>query len=108
MRGGFGKNAGKWTGRVEICKEEIPGSKRSMYLRRWSDAAHPRCSFFLFLLSPVTDLIFDYPTDTIYLKGRYLIRQNRTKRANFRGSPLFQATYKKQNKAKTNNRKTNM
>ena len=30
-RGGFGKNAGEWTGRVEISKEEIPGSKRSMY-----------------------------------------------------------------------------
>ena len=30
--GGFGpKNAGEWTGRVEISKEEIPGSKRSMY-----------------------------------------------------------------------------
>ena len=28
---GFGKNAGKWTGRVEIRKEEIPGSERSMY-----------------------------------------------------------------------------
>ena len=28
---GFGKNAGGWTGRVEISKEEIPGSKRSMY-----------------------------------------------------------------------------
>ena len=28
---GFGKNAGKWTGRVEISKEEIHGSKRSMY-----------------------------------------------------------------------------
>ena len=27
---GFGKNAGKWTGRVEISKEEILGSKRSM------------------------------------------------------------------------------
>ena len=27
----FGENAGKWTGRVEISKEEIPGSKRSMY-----------------------------------------------------------------------------
>ena len=25
------KNAGKWTGRVEISKEEIPGSKCSMY-----------------------------------------------------------------------------
>ena len=28
---GFGKNAGEWTGRVEISKEEIPGSKRSMF-----------------------------------------------------------------------------
>ena len=28
---GFGKNAGEWSGRVEISKEEIPGSKRSMY-----------------------------------------------------------------------------
>ena len=28
---GFGKNAGEWTGRVEIGKEEIPGSKSSMY-----------------------------------------------------------------------------
>ena len=28
----FGKkNAGEWTGRVKISKEEIPGSKRSMY-----------------------------------------------------------------------------
>ena len=27
----FGKNAGEWTGRVEISKEEIPGSKRSTY-----------------------------------------------------------------------------
>ena len=27
---GFGKNAGEWTGRVEINQEEIPGSKRSM------------------------------------------------------------------------------
>ena len=27
----FWKNAGEWTGRVEIGKEEIPGSKRSMY-----------------------------------------------------------------------------
>ena len=25
------KNAAEWTGRVEISKEEIPGSKRSMY-----------------------------------------------------------------------------
>ena len=28
---GFRKNAGEWTGRVEISKEEIHGSKRSMY-----------------------------------------------------------------------------
>ena len=28
---GFGKNAGEWTGGVAISKEEIPGSKRSMY-----------------------------------------------------------------------------
>ena len=28
---GFGKNAGEWTGRVEISKEELPDSKRSMY-----------------------------------------------------------------------------
>ena len=27
----FWKNAGEWTGRVEISKEEIPGSKRSVY-----------------------------------------------------------------------------
>ena len=27
----FGKNAGEWTGRVEISKEKIPGSKCSMY-----------------------------------------------------------------------------
>ena len=25
------KNAGEWAGRVEISKEEIPGSERSMY-----------------------------------------------------------------------------
>ena len=28
---GFGKNADEWTGRVEISKEGIPGSKRSRY-----------------------------------------------------------------------------
>ena len=28
---GFGKNAGEWTGMVEISKEAIPGSKRSMW-----------------------------------------------------------------------------
>ena len=31
LGGGFGRNAGEWTGRVEISKEEIPGSKRNMY-----------------------------------------------------------------------------
>ena len=28
---GFGRNAGEWTGRVEINTDEIPGSKHSMY-----------------------------------------------------------------------------
>ena len=28
---GLEKNASEWTGRVEISKEEIPGSKRSLY-----------------------------------------------------------------------------
>ena len=28
---GFGKKAGNWTGRVEINKEEISGSKRGMF-----------------------------------------------------------------------------
>ena len=28
---GFGKNAGEWTGKVVISKEEILGSKRSTY-----------------------------------------------------------------------------
>ena len=31
IRRDFGKNAGEWTGRVEINKEGILGSKRSMY-----------------------------------------------------------------------------
>ena len=31
MGRGFGKNVGEWTGRVEISKEEIPKSKRSIY-----------------------------------------------------------------------------
>ena len=31
LRRGFGKNAGEWTGRVEISKEEIPGSKCGMH-----------------------------------------------------------------------------
>ena len=34
---GFGKNAGKWTRRVEISKEEIPGSKRSIHVRLYTD-----------------------------------------------------------------------
>ena len=29
---GFGKNAGEWTGCIEISKEEIPGGERSMYV----------------------------------------------------------------------------
>ena len=35
---GFGKKAGEWTRRVEISKEEIPGSKCSMhgYIRTYS------------------------------------------------------------------------
>ena len=28
---GFGKNAGEWTGRVKINKDEMPGSRRSMH-----------------------------------------------------------------------------
>ena len=28
---GFRKNAGEWTGKVEMSKEEIPGNKPSMY-----------------------------------------------------------------------------
>ena len=28
---GFEKNAGEWTGRVEISKEQISGNKRSIY-----------------------------------------------------------------------------
>ena len=31
IRRGFGKNAGEWTGSVEINKEEISGSKGSIY-----------------------------------------------------------------------------
>ena len=31
MGRGFGKNAGEWTGGVEINKEEIPGSTNSMH-----------------------------------------------------------------------------
>ena len=31
IRRGFGKNAGEWSRRVDLHKEEIPGSKRSMY-----------------------------------------------------------------------------
>ena len=32
------KNAGEWTARVEISKEEIPASKRSMYGYLYTDA----------------------------------------------------------------------
>ena len=31
IRRGFAKNADEWTGRVEISKEEIPDSKRSIH-----------------------------------------------------------------------------
>ena len=31
IRRGFGKNAGDWTVRVEVSKEEIPGSKYRLY-----------------------------------------------------------------------------
>ena len=31
IRRSFGKNGDEWTGRVEISKEEIAGSKRSMH-----------------------------------------------------------------------------
>ena len=31
IRKSLGKNAGEWTRRVKTSKEEIPGSKRSMY-----------------------------------------------------------------------------
>ena len=31
IRRGFAKNAGEWTGKAEISKEEIPGSTCSMY-----------------------------------------------------------------------------
>ena len=31
IKRGFGKNAGEWTERVEMGKEEIPDSKRGMY-----------------------------------------------------------------------------
>ena len=31
IRRGLGKKAGEWTGRVEKSREEIPGSKHSMY-----------------------------------------------------------------------------
>ena len=28
---GFGKNAGEWTGKVEISMEKLPGSRHSMH-----------------------------------------------------------------------------
>ena len=37
------------------------------------------------------------------LKERFLIGRNRTKRANFRGSPLFQATYDIKTEKQKNN-----
>ena len=41
------KNAGEWTGRVQISKEEITGSKRS------SENLLRFCSFFFFLFLPI-------------------------------------------------------
>ena len=35
----FGKNAGEWTGKVEISKKEIPCSKRSMHAWLYADLA---------------------------------------------------------------------
>ena len=37
MGKGFRKDAGEWTGRVEKSKEEIPGSKHSMYSYFYTD-----------------------------------------------------------------------
>ena len=37
------------------------------------------------------------------LKERFLIRRNKTKRANFRASPLFEATYKSTTEKQTIN-----
>ena len=33
----LGKNGAEWTGRIEISKEEIPGSKRSVYCHNYTD-----------------------------------------------------------------------
>ena len=44
IRRGFEKNAGKWTGRVEISREEIPCGKRSIhdynYIERLALCSH--------------------------------------------------------------------
>ena len=40
--------------------------------------------------------------NTLEIKERFLIRRNMTKRANFRGSPLFQATYNNNNNNNNN------
>ena len=48
---GFRKNAGEWTGRVEINKEEIPGSKRSMYVIYWSTPGFKGRTFKLCVLT---------------------------------------------------------
>ena len=45
----------------------------------------------------------DRPETLKILKERFLFGRNRTKRANFRGSPLFQATYNIKTEEKTNN-----
>ena len=43
---GCGKNAGEWTGRVEISKEELPRSKHSMYGYKLTYSRLERENFF--------------------------------------------------------------
>ena len=46
------------------------------------------------------------PKHTRDYRERFFIEQNRTKRAHFRGSPLFQATYDIKTKQKQTNKQT--
>ena len=58
---GFGKNAGEWTRKVEINKEEIPGSKRSMYGIYWDwvpDLTFAGCFVWPMLAGRVSDLTY--------------------------------------------------
>ena len=80
------KNEDEWNRKVEFRTEEIPGSRRnwyrnaSKYLKKIWNRVHRQRS--------------EKRSKTHKrLKERFLIRRNRTKRANFRGNPLFQATY---------------